>query len=167
MSDLPVPSETGASGTQVAGSSEPLSVDPNPPIHGLPITQTMEVLAATRARSFGGEVAASLIAGSFTQMSHDLEVTRCDLRIRDEQLQKTHQELGDAKVTIATLRERVGAISRAQHLKQLSVFVGTAILGVAVDLYKNNIEKPSYLLGIVGVVLLLATWLTKREGADE
>lgn len=167
MSDLPVPDETGVSGTQVAGSTEPLPVDPTPPIHGLPITQAMEALATTRARSLGGEVAAGLIAGSFTQLSHDLEITRADLRARDEQLRKTHQELGEARTKIAALSERVGSINRMQHLKQLSVFSGTALLGVAVDFYKNNLEKMSYLLGAIGVVLLLTAWFTKRVGGEE
>jgi len=167
MSDLPTPDETGVSGTQVAGAAEPLSVDPNPPIHGLPITQTMEALAINRPRSLGGEVAAGLIAGSFTQLSHDLEITRTDLRARDEQLRATHLELGEARIKIATLRERVGSMNRMQHLKQLSVFCGTALLGVAVDLYKSNLQNLSYLLGVIGFVLLLAAWFTKRVGGEE
>lgn len=167
MDDVPVPRETGVSGTQVAGTAGPLEVTATPPIHGLPITQTMEVLAATRARSLGGEVAAGLIAGSFTQISHDLEVTRSDLRTRDEQLRKATEELGTAKARIATLQERVGASSRVQHLKQLGIFSGTVLLGVAVDLYKNNLANLSYLLGAVGAVLLLVSWLTQRAGGAE
>jgi len=127
----------------------------------------MEALATNRPRSLGGEVAASLIAGSFTQLSHDLEVTRADLRTRDDQLRTVHVELGEARVKIAALRERVGSINRMQHLKQLSIFSGTALLGVAVDLYKNNLEKLSYLLGIIGVILLLTAWLTQRVGGEE
>jgi hypothetical protein len=166
MGDPPIPDETGASGTQIAGSQDSLVLDATPPTSGLPITHVLDGLAATRARSLGGEVAANLIAGSFSQLAHDLEITRADLRIRDEQLRKAQQDLGDANVTIATLRERVGAINRLQNLKQISIFAGTVLMGVAVDLYKSNLEKISYLLGLVGIILFLVAWFTKR-GGDE
>jgi hypothetical protein len=167
MGDPPVPDETGASGTQIAGSQDSLSLDATPPTSGLPITHVLDGLAATRARSLGGEVAANLIAGSFNQLAHDLEVTRADLRTRDEQLRNAQQDLGNANVTIATLRERVGAISRLQNLKQLGIFVGTALMSVAIELYKSNLEKISYILAALGFVLFLAGWITKRIGGDE
>jgi len=167
MSDLPVPSESGVSGTQVAGPiMEHLSAQPTP-THGLLMAETMDFLAATRSRNLGGEIGARLLSASFAEISHNLTVTREDLRERDDQLRNTQNDLGNAKATIAVLRERVGAIGRVQHLKQLSVFAGTVLMGVAIDLYKSNIEKTSYLLGTVGLILLIAGSLDKRVGVDE
>lgn len=163
MSNPPVPDETGASGTQIAGSQGSLSLDTTPPTSGLPITHVLDGLAATRARSLGGEVAANLLAGSFSQLAHDLEVNRADLRTRDEQLRNVQQDLGNANVTIAILRERVGAIGRLQKIKQISIFGGTVLMGIAIDLYKNNLEKISYILGALGLVLFLAAWIIRGD----
>jgi hypothetical protein len=163
----PIQVDSGVNGTQAAGPLEPQAIDATPPTHGLPITHVFEGLAATRSRSLGGEVAASLIAGSFTQLAHDLDITRKDLRMRDEQLRKANDELGSSKAKIAVLTERLGNTGRTQQLKQLSIFLGTALMSVAVDLYKNNLDKISYLLGLAGAILLLTGWLTNRAGVDE
>jgi hypothetical protein len=87
--------------------------------------------------------------------------------MRDEQLRKANDELGSSKAKIAVLTERLGNTGRTQQLKQLSIFLGTALMSVAVDLYKNNLDKISYLLGLAGAILLLTGWLTNRAGVDE
>lgn len=165
IGDVPVPSDTGATGTQQQGSTDLASLDVTPPTQGL--LQVIEGLAANRPKSFGGEVPAAFVAGSFAHLTHDLNVTRNSLQKKDEHLQNVQEQLANANVTIAKLKERVGAASSVQRLKQFSIFVGTALLGVSVDLYKNNLQTFSYLLLVLGGALLAFGWLTNRAGNAE
>jgi hypothetical protein len=167
MNEPPIQVESGASGAQVAGPIDQLSIDATPPTHGLHIARVLEGLVVTHPRSFGGEVTANLLYASFAQLSHDLETTRNNLKIRDEQLQKLQDELACKKTTIAVLRERLGNIEFNQIIKQIATFTGTACLGLAADLYKNNLDHISYFIGGIGIILLLASLLTKRGEGNE
>lgn len=167
MTEIPVPDETGVAGTQRPGTNDPALFDATPPLHGLPMTQVIEGLAASRPRSFGGEVPAALVAGAVTHLSHDLRDAQRMAQAKDEQLQRAQKELAMANVTIAKLSERLGATKGTQRLKQFCIFVGTALLGLSVDLFKNNLETPAYLIGALGGALLAFGWLTRSNGGDE
>jgi regulator of replication initiation timing len=67
----------------------------------------------------GGEVAAHLIAGSFSQLSYDLQSTRQELQETRKELKKTFVELSDVKTEAAVLRERVNAVAVSrEHLRR-------------------------------------------------
>jgi hypothetical protein len=136
------------------------------PLVGLPIVEAIEGLAATRSRSMGGEVAATLFAGCFSQVSQDLATARESLREKESEFQHVLQGLSDEKTKAAVLQERLDAMARSQHIKQVCILVGTATIGVAIDLYKNSqgLERLSYLVGALGVILLSVGYFAKRVG---
>lgn len=167
MAEIPTPVETGVAGTQQLGPVRSAPPDATPPLHGLPMTQVIEGLAASRPKSFGGEVPAALVAGAVTHLSHDLRAAQRAAQTKDDQLQQALRDLSQAKERIATLTERLSAAQGSQRLKQICIFIGTALLGLSVDMYKNNMEKPSFLLAILGGSLLLFGWLTPSAGSGE
>lgn len=167
MAEIPTPSESGVSGTQLPGPAAGEIIDATPPTHGLPITQVVEGLAASKPRSLGGEASAALIAGAMTHLSHDLRTAQRALLDKDERIQQLQGELSASQVRAARLQERLGALATVQRLKQFSIFAGTGILGVAASLYTSNAEKTSYVLALIGCGLLAFGWFTGKPGGDE
>lgn len=166
MTEIPKPTDTGSSGTQQVGKDELVAVAKENPFLGLPITQRVEGLAATHSRSMGGEVAANLIAGSFSQLSHDLQTTRQELSETRTELNQTLGELSETKTRAAVLEERANAAERDKHLKNLSITAGTALIGIGIELYRNNFDKFGYIVGGFGVLLVILGWFS-RKGGDE
>ena len=115
----------------------------------------------------GGEVAANLIAGSFTQLSHNLQETRQDLQSTREKLEKTQEELSEYKTKTAVLQAKVGAYSKGRHLKNICIAAGTALIGIAIDFYRNNFDKFAYIVGLLGALLIFLGWFSKEEGGEK
>lgn len=165
MSDIPKPTDTGSAGTQQPGTITALVAEPSRPLEGLPIAQRLEGLAAARPRSMGGEIAASLVAGSFTQLSNDLNETRRDLQGTQQELRSSQDALAECQVKAAVLDEKVKANSRERHLRNLSIAIGTALIGFAIELTRHNLDAVGYVLGGVGVLLLLFGWFSVPKEA--
>lgn len=167
MTDIPKPDETGSTGTQQTGTAGVVSVEQESPLQGLPITQIVEGLAATRSRSMGGEVAANLIAGSFTQLSHNFQETKQELQSTRRALEHAREELSDYKTKTAVLQERVSNIFRDRHLKNLSITAGTILIGLGIEFYRNNLEKTSYIVTGLGTLLIFLGWFSRDGGAEK
>ena len=95
-----------------------------------------------------------------------MATTKGGLRAKETELRRVLQELSDEKTKAAVLQERLDAMARSQHIKQVCILVGTATIGVAIDLYKNGqgLERMSYLVGGLGGILLCAGYFAKRTG---
>lgn len=158
MTDIPTPEESGSDGTQKPATQE--LATPESPFGGLPITRVMEGLAASKSRSMGGEVAAGLIAGSFTQISHELQETKQDLRDTRSALDKAREDLSICKSRAAVLEERVESNLRGRHLRNLGIAVGTTMVGVGIELLKNDFNKYAYITFGLGVLLVLLGWFS-------
>lgn len=167
MTEIPKPTETGSSGTQQAGTSELVTIAEKSPLSGLPITQRVEGLAATHSRSMGGEVAANLIAGSFSQLSHDLQATRDELNNTRDELRQALNDLSNAKIRVAVLEERSSTAERDRHLKNLSITAGTALIGIGIELYRNNFDKFGVIVGGLGLLLFLLGWFAPKGGPEK
>jgi hypothetical protein len=162
--EIPVPEETGSSGTQLIGTGEVFSIAKESPLEGLPIVQAVEGLVATRSRCFGGEVGTTLLAGSFAQLSYDLQTTKRELNNTREELKRTNGELSDYKIRVAVLQERVIAYLRERLLKNLSITIGTALVVIGMGLYRNNL-KYDYIVSGLGALLLIFGWFSKPREA--
>lgn len=167
MTKIPKPTDTGSAGTQQIGTGEIVPVDKESPFLRLPITQKVEGLAATHSRSMGGEVAANLIAGSFSQLSHDLQTTRQELNETRTELRQALGELSKSEAKAAVLEERANAAERDKHLKNLSITAGTALIGIGIELYRNNFDKFGYIVGGFGVLLVIFGWFSRKGGAEK
>lgn len=159
MSEIPSPVDTGASGTQQEPAKEMATIVAHSPLEGLPIARAVEGLAATKARSMGGEVAAGLLAGCFQQISNELEQARADLRSTRGNLELVREDLSTSKQRSAVLQERVRAMASGRHLKNLSLTAGTALVGIAIEFMRNNMKDLSFVLGGLGFLLILFGWL--------
>lgn len=162
MSQIPIPQDTGSAGTQEALASELVRVDKESPFKGLPITQKIEGLAATHSRSMGGEVAANLLAGSFAQLSHDLQSTRQELTDTRGQLGRAQSDLSKASLKCAVLEDRATTDTHNRYLKNFCIFAGTTFLGIGIELYKSNFEKFGYIIFAIGALLLVLGWIPPR-----
>lgn len=166
MTEIPEPVETGTSGTQEAEVRGVLA-NIESPIEGLPIAQAVAGLASSHARSMGGEVAAGLISGSFAQISHNLQETKDELQGTRKKLDRAREELSEYKIKAAVLQERVNAFSKTRYLKNFIIMVGTALFGLAIELYRNNLTKLAYVLGALGGFAMLLGWFSRKEGAEK
>ena len=163
---IPEPKETGSSGTQLTGVGEIVSFAKESPLEGLPIIQRLEGLVAAKSRCLGGEVSTSLIVGSFAQLSYELQIARRDLHDTRDELKRTLEEMSAVKIKAAVLQERVNAYLRERHLKNLSITAGTVMIGIGIDLYRNNFDYY-YIVGGLGALLLILGWFSKSKEAEK
>lgn len=166
MTDIPKPDDSGVIGTQEPGTETTGALVSVPPMQSMTMTQAIEGLAATRPRSLGGDVSAAFVAAAMSQTSQELQATRQSLQRKEDQLQLALDDLTVAKVEIARLNGHLDVASSSQRLRRFSIFAGTALLGVAVDLYKNNYINMSYLIAALGAGLLLFGWLSPSRGGS-
>ena len=163
MTEIHEPEDSGSSGTQERGKEISSAINTESPLYGLPITRTVEGLAATNSRSLGGEVAANLIAGSFTQISHELQQTKNDLKQVRNELNETKDELTDNKINSAILYERVNSLTSGRHLHNLSITAGTVLISIGIEFYRNSFEKISFIISGLGSLLVLFGWLSHKK----
>lgn len=167
MSEIPTPSDSGSNGTQVAVGGGLIPAEKESPLKGLPIAQRVEGLAATHSRSMGGELAANLISGIYTQLSHDLQSSKQEIIDTRAQLSKAQSDLSDAKTRIAVLEERLRTDSRDRHLKNFCIFLGTTFIGLGIDLVKSDFNTLGTISAISGTVLLIFGWISSSKGSGE
>lgn len=167
MTEIPKPTDTGSAGTQQTGTGEVVAIAKVGPFVGLPITQRVEGLVATHSKSMGGEVAANLIAGSFGQLSYDLQSTKQELSDSRRELKQVLGELSEAKTRSAVLEERASTAERDKHLKNLSITAGTALIGIGIELYRNNFDKFGYIVGGFGLLLVVLGWFSRKGGTEK
>jgi hypothetical protein len=167
VTEIPKPTETGSAGTQQAGTGALVTIAEESPLSGLPITQRVEGLAATHPRSMGGEVAANLIAGSFSQLSHDLQTTRDELNNTRGELKQALNDLSNTRTRAAVLEERASTAERDRHLKNLSITAGTVLIGIGIELYRNDFNKFGIIIGGLGLLFVFLGWFTPKGEAEK
>ena len=160
MTFVPEPEDSGSSGTQTAATALVSETPPERPIAGQPIEQAVVGLAATRSRSMGGEVAAGLIAGSFSQISHELSETRIELRDVRIQLDKARDSLQDEKVINAELKGKLNSAENEKAIRNVCLVAGTAIVGFGIDQARSNQLVAGIILILVGIILSLVGWFS-------
>lgn len=160
MSDIPEPSDTGSLGTQITSESSSAISQPESPMAGLPIVQTLDGLAATRSRSMGGEVAATLISGCFNQLEHELSVTKKELADSRMQLDDVKEILTTVRIENARIRGEIDSLNNEKTIRNVCLLAGTAIAGFGLDLCnKSQTTLGGTLIGI-GVILCLVGWFS-------
>ena len=167
MNTIPSPQDTGTTGTQKQTSDSVSLVESPQPLKGLPIADAVTGLASTHSRSLGGEVAASLLASSFTQISHELQYAKLQVKDLTIELKTSEQEKHDWKEKALVLQERVEANQAIRKLGNISITLGTALVGIGIELYRNKLEGVSYLCAAIGGGLILLGWFSGRGGKNQ
>lgn len=157
MSEIPVSDNRGASGGQSA-PKQGCEVTELPPLSKM--SSIVEGLAATKSKSFGGEIGASLLAGSFHQLSNDLDSAKVELREMREQLSNSNKELNNWKQNSLVLEERVLANGKIRTLGNAALTLGSVLVGVAIELYRSKMLNIAGAVALVGVIMFLLGWFT-------
>jgi hypothetical protein len=160
--ETPKPRDSGVSGTQEKGEEPQGVLETLPPLTRPALHDAFIGLTATRPRNFGGDFNAALIGSMVDHFSQESIDAKQSLKQKNQELRDTIDELSAAKIELATLREKLGAAAGLSRVKQTCTFIGTAVLGIAVDLYKNNFTI-SYLVGVSGAVLIAMTLFIDRK----
>ena len=158
MTEIPEIKESGATGTQEATSIDLVLHGEKNPFHPTSISESIQGLAASNARSMGGAVVATLLSGSFSQLSGELQDAKFELKHIRKELEGVRDQLSESKVRVAVLKERVQTSNRQKHLRNTAIAGGSAILGLAIQLDHNQLGAIPYVLGAVGFVFVLMGW---------
>lgn len=166
MSDIPLPPDSGVTGSQVAGGA-PSIPEIVSPLSSNRMAAAIEGIATTRPRSFGGDASAALLTGSFLQLSHDLEVARADTKDKEAEIKKLNSELTDCKVNIGVIEAKLQAVEKSARTQQICIFFGTVLLNLAIDLFKNTMIPTALITGLSGFSLLLFGAFGSRLGGKK
>ena len=166
MSDgLPEPSGSGVTGTQQMGSSKDLSIQVAAPLEGV-LLSTVKGLAITHPKSLGGESNAAFLAGIVHHLTEDLESVKRKLEAKELGISELTNELSDSRIRAAELTEQLKSATQSSRVNQWTGIIGTALLGIALDMYKNNMSL-SYVVALLGsciLILPIATTHLGRQG---
>lgn len=163
LSEAPEPKDSGSAGTQQPSPPGTLPSLGQRPLEGLPLARTIEGLAASRSRSLGGEVVASLIAGYSTQMASDLHETRTTLQSLRTEYALLNEKLTQCREDKAVLSERLYSEARNKHLRHISITGGTALVGIAIEFMRNNLNTFAMITGGIGLIFLFFGWFSSPK----
>lgn len=163
--NIPEPPDSGSNGKQVKADIAEGVVMLQPV--GRSMANTITGLAATNARAFGSEITSALIAGATSQMSHELDQTRQELRDQRIKNEKLASELSNEKIKRAVLTERIDSFRSSRHLKNVSIAAGSLFFGTGVKL----IDSGSTAYGVAGVaigtLLIIFSWSSAPKGGEK
>lgn len=162
--DIPNPEDTGSIGSQVSSSSD-VSIIPECYV-GTTIPERIEGLVAQYPHRLGGEIGAQLIAGCYTQMSKELNKCQENINTLNRINSEGKEEISNLKISNAQLNERISANGRNRIIENLSITIGMALLGIAIELYKNKLNQLSCIITIMGIVLSFVGWLSGIRGSN-
>ncbi len=167
IDEIPKPSDSGSDGSQSIPESSSDLV-PSSQLQELSIAHTVQGIASSKSRAFGSEVTSALIAGITSQLSTELQYSKCEavkLQGKNEQLT---QQLSDELVTNAVLNERLKAFHSTKHIRNLGIAVGTALVTTSIILFDTTqFQSYGYAALGIGIVLLLAGWFVPVRGDEK
>ncbi|OHE25568.1 MAG: hypothetical protein A3J94_00625 [Syntrophus sp. RIFOXYC2_FULL_54_9] len=163
---IPIPDKSGGSGKQIAGGSTSDFQEANP-LEGLPMARAIRGLASTHSRSLGGEVTSALIAGATTQLACDYRELKERHGNLSDRFESQRDELEKTRIRKAILIERIKSEGRNKHLKNLSITIGTSLIGTGIFLSRTGLDEYSYGAYGFGAVLLILGWFSGPKEVEE
>lgn len=162
---VPEPEDSGSDGTQTQANTSQSLVTSQSLMY--PIAEAITGLASSNSRVFGGEVASTLIAGAASQMATELAQTKQELAKLREKNDTLTTDLSEERTQKAIYKERIDNYSTTRHLKNIGIAVGTLLIGVGIQLIRNNFEAYGLASIIVGALLLVVGWISVPKGGDK
>lgn len=156
---IPMPDQSGSSGSQLPADNSQVFVEARP-FNGLHIASAIEGLAATNTKAFGGDVASVVIAAATRQIAQDSSDLKADNRRLTDRIESLRDELGVTRTSNAVLTERIRSEGKNKHLRNLSITVGTALIGVSITLIRTGYDTYSIGAIVFGALLLLLGWFS-------
>lgn len=162
-SQIPEPRESGSDGQQVESKDQECIVL-SAPLAELTMAKTVQGLAATNSRSFGGVIPAALLA----TMIHKAEEELCYTKQRNDELLKEtiglRERLAQSTGREAVLKERLSNFQTFRHISNFGIVIGTTLLGVGFELLKNNYQEYGIAALVAGSLLILVGWFSVPKG---
>lgn len=165
--DIPEIEDSGSSGEQEKATEVLVLPEQTSPFGNEPIAETMQGLASSNARSLGGEVAASLISATYTQITNSLSEMKDDLKRTRQELSVAKDKLADCKVESAVLKERVASSKSSRHMRSMGIFVGTSLVAIGITLGGSNFDTLAKIIGGLGILLILMGWFWPSPGGQK
>ncbi len=156
---IPTPDKSGVSGTQIAGGLSSDLQKANP-LEGLHLAKTINGLASSHSRSFGGEVRTALIAGATTQLACDYKELKEKHSTLSDNFDFQRDELEKTRIEKAILSERIKSEGRNKHLRNLSIVIGTSLIGTGIFLSRSKLDNYSFGAYGFGIILLILGWFS-------
>lgn len=163
--EIPEPKDSGSDGNQQKEVESRQLVQPQQ--IGQPLTQAIVGLTASNSRAFGGEVAATLIAGATSQMSIELDNARLELAKQRDKNESLFSELSSEKIKRAVLEERIDSFRSSRHIKNLGVAIGSLLFGLGVQLVQEGSNSLGVAAVIGGGLLIVVSWFSVPKGGDK
>lgn len=157
---IPEPEDSGSSGTQVRGTTSGTSLVLERVPVGRPLEQAIVGLASTNSRNMGGEFGATLLAGSFSQISLELAETKEELKKCRSDLESSRTKLEQARVNIATINGKLTSVENEKAIRSVCLVAGTAVVGFGIDQVRGNQLAAGWILIGVGIALALVGWFS-------
>lgn len=163
---IPTPDRSGSSGSQLPADAMQVFQEARP-LHGLHIASAIEGLAATNTKAFGGDVAAAIIAAATRQVAQDCNDLKVDNRRLNDRIESLRDELETTRTQNAVFAEKIRSDGKNKHLRNLSITVGTSLVGIGIALTRAGQDSYSTGAFVFGILLLLLGWFSgpKEEKA--
>lgn len=157
------PVDSSSDGSQTAQTNP--SSKPAYPIAAVefgasPLPEAICRISQANPRSLGGEIGAALIAAATVHLSHELLENKNELRETRNKANDLQATIAKKDVHIAVLTERIESVSRGKHIRNTFMVLGTALLGFAVELFRNKLTEYGWSCAFIGIVIILGTWFS-------
>jgi len=159
----PPPAESGVSGTQQKGEVIELSADTAPPLEGV-LLSTIKNIARKNPKNLGGDSTSLFVNGIIHHLTDEIENLKKQIKEKDELLKTTRDNLISSKIDLTAITEKLKAADQHSRKNQWTGIIGTALLGVAIDLYKSGLNI-SYLVGLFGAIIVALPLLTSYRNS--
>ena len=101
------------------------------------------------------------------QMSYDLAEAKSELRTTRDALDLERNELSGCQMREAVLKERVSTGTRGRHRRNFTIFAGTSLIGIGIELNRNILVALSLIVGGIGLLLILMGWFRQTPEPDQ
>ena len=160
--NIPIPDTSGSDGSQIQAQSIPNLIT-DKPLESLHMVKTIEGLASTHSKALGGEVASALIAGATSQIANDYQEIKRKYNQLEEKFEIQRNKLEEERIKNAILSEKIRSESRNKHLKNLTITIGTSLVGLGIYLSRTSLDRYAFGAFGFGTLLLFLGWFSGNK----
>ena len=164
--EIPEPADSGSDGKQEKGDFSAELVEANQ-LQELPMAKTIQGLAASNNRAFGGEITSALIAGATTQLASELQHSKEEHAKLKEKHEKASEKLTQSRIENAVLKEKIQSFQLSRHLSNVGIAIGTGLFGIGLEFIQNNHDGYGYVSIGTGILLILLGWFASPKGMEK
>ena len=167
METIPRPSDSGSDGSQIR-NEHPVDLIEANQLAELPIATTIQGIAASNTKAFGGEVASALVAGSFAQLASELQSSKTETAQLRKRIESLGEDLSNQKISNAILNERIRSSNQSRTLKNTGITLGTFLVTTSIAFFNSPTigQGYGYAFLIVGAILVVAGWYAPKNGGE-